>query len=414
MLMAEVVILNLWTKTTGGTKMEKKQCIAFYSDKIVKIDITPYINLLLKMYEETGIIVVNDALKYGEGIMYSVLETLTDREQKVINLRVGINNLEEKTVEEVASILSLTCEQVSEVEAKAFRKLRHPSRSKSLTGRNMYKIFLEKYDDFYSSRLSDLLIEEIVSLVENRQDRSFYIEKIMKRYGVSITNQEDIKKNIDYDLDELELSVRAYNCLKRAGINTFSELAHMSDGELKHVRNLGQRCYDEVKQKMKEVAGVSEDECNTIVFSYNGDKTVYKYFDVDTQKIAKSIYVNFVNIRPGAKIILNAPLSPGLQDILLLKGYLYIEDVYSDSEQLIKQLQAFGFEDFAQEICIFKEMQEKPNEDERVYICPMDDEVLEFIQNKECSSAGDFIEKAESVENEKIADLAKRLLDASI
>ena len=69
MLMAEVVILNLWTKTTGGTKMEKKQCIAFYSDKIVKIDITPYINLLLKMYEETGIIVVNDALKYGEGIM---------------------------------------------------------------------------------------------------------------------------------------------------------------------------------------------------------------------------------------------------------------------------------------------------------------------------------------------------------
>lgn len=165
---------------------------------------------------------------------------------------------------------------------------------------------------------------------------------------------------------------------------------------------------------MKEVAGVSEDGCNTIVFSYNGDKTVYKYFDVDTQKIAKSIYVNFVNIRPGAKIILNAPLSPGLQDILLLKGYLYIEDVYSDSEQLIKQLQAFGFEDFAQEICIFKEMQEKPNEDERVYICPMDDEVLEFIQNKECSSAVDFIEKAESVENKKIADLAKRLLDASI
>ena len=103
-----------------------------------------------------------------------------------------------------------------------------------------------------------------------------------------------------------------------------------------------------------------------------------------------------------------------MQDILLLKGYLYIEDVYSDSEQLIKQLQAFGFEDFAQEICIFKEMQEKPNEDERVYIYPMDDEVLEFIQNKECSSAGDFIEKAESVENEKIADLAKRLLDASI
>ena len=394
--------------------MEDKQCIAFYSDKIVNIDITPYINLLLKMYEETGIMVVNDVLKYSEDIMCSILDTLTDREQKVIKLRVGINDSEDRTIEEVANILSLTCEQVSEIEAKAFRKLRHPSRSRSLTGRNVYKSLLEKYDDFYSSRLSDLLIEEIISLVENRQNRRFYIEKIMKRYGVSITNQKDTKENIDYDLAELELSVRAYNCLKRAGINTFSELAHMSDGELKHVRNLGQRCYDEVKQKMKELAGVSEDGCNTIVFSYNGDKTVYKYFDVDTQKIAKSIYINLVNMRPGAKIILKVPLSPGVQDILLMKGYLYIEDVYSDSEQLIKQLQAFGFEDFAQEICILKKMQEKPNEDERVYICTMDDEVLEFIQNKECSSAGDFIEKAESVESEKIADLAQRLLDAEI
>lgn len=74
-----MVILNLWNKTTGGTKMEKKQCIAFYSDKIVNIDITPYINLLLKMYEETGIMVVNDIFKYGEKIMYGVLDTLTDR-----------------------------------------------------------------------------------------------------------------------------------------------------------------------------------------------------------------------------------------------------------------------------------------------------------------------------------------------
>ncbi len=114
-------------------------------------------------------------------------------------------------------------------------------------------------------------------------------------------------------------------------------------------------------------------------------------------------------MRPGAKIILNVPLSPGLQDILLLKGYLYIEDVYSDSEKLIKQLQEFGFEDFAEEICILKKSQEKPNDDEKVYIFPMDDEVMEFIQNKECSSRGDFIEKAECIENEKIADLAQRL-----
>ncbi|MDE6024565.1 MAG: hypothetical protein K2G45_03840, partial [Lachnospiraceae bacterium] len=382
------------------------------------------INMLLKICEKTGTMVINNALKYSEDIMNSVLYTLTDREQKVIKLRVGVNDTEERTIEEVAIILNLTCEQVSEVEAKAFRKLRHPSRLRELTGRNIYEFLLNNYDDFYSLRLSDLLTEEIASLVENKQKRSFYIEKIMKRYEVSITNQKDLKKNIDYDLDELELSVRTYNCLKRAGINTFSELAQMSDSELKHIimsagapehdRKWERICYAEVKRKMKELAGISEDGCNTIVLTYNGDKTVYKYFDVDTQKIAKSIYINLINMRPGAKIILKAPLSPGVQDILLMKGYLYIEDVYNDSEQLIKQLQAFGFEDFAQEIWYLKKMQEKPNEDEKVYIYPMDDEVMEFIQNKECSSACDFIEKAENVENEKIADLAQRLLDAKI
>ena len=394
--------------------MENKQCIAFYSDKIVNIDITPYINLLLKMYEETGIMVVNDIFKYSEKIMYGVLDTLTDREQKVIKLRIGINDSEERTVEEVANILRLTCEQVSEIEAKAFRKLRHPSRSRILTGRNIYKLFLEKYDDFYSSRLSDLLIEEINSLIENRQKQSVYIEKIMKRYDISITNQEGTKEIVDCDLDDLKFSVRTYNCLKRAGINTFSDLTHLSESELRNIKNLGIPCYDEIKQKINSIAGVPEDGYNTIIYLHNATKTVYKYYDADTRKIAKSIYSNIVNLKPYAGFILNAPLSPGLQDILLMKGYLYIDDIFIDSEKLIQQLQNFGFGDLAEELCILKQCQQKINEDEKIYIFPLNEEVQEFIKTNLCTSRGDFIKKAKGVENEKIADLTQRLLDAEI
>lgn len=54
------------------------------------------------------------------------------------------------------------------------------------------------------------------------------------------------------NLDELELSVRAYNSLKRAGINSLEELQVMTDEELLRVRNLGQKCYMEVKEKLKE------------------------------------------------------------------------------------------------------------------------------------------------------------------
>ena len=55
------------------------------------------------------------------------------------------------------------------------------------------------------------------------------------------------------DIDELELSIRAYNCLKRAGINTVEELQMLNDYDLMHVRNLGRKCLEEVKQKLAEI-----------------------------------------------------------------------------------------------------------------------------------------------------------------
>lgn len=51
-------------------------------------------------------------------------------------------------------------------------------------------------------------------------------------------------------LDDLELSVRARNCLRRHGVTTVEELKNMSDEELHRVRNLGQRCIDEIKEKL--------------------------------------------------------------------------------------------------------------------------------------------------------------------
>ena len=54
-------------------------------------------------------------------------------------------------------------------------------------------------------------------------------------------------------IDELELSVRSYNCLKRAGINTVEELCNMSSEYMMHVRNLGRRSLEEILQKLKDL-----------------------------------------------------------------------------------------------------------------------------------------------------------------
>lgn len=51
-------------------------------------------------------------------------------------------------------------------------------------------------------------------------------------------------------IEELELSVRSYNCLKRAGITTVEELTEKTEEEMIHVRNLGKKSLNEVKEKL--------------------------------------------------------------------------------------------------------------------------------------------------------------------
>ncbi len=60
-------------------------------------------------------------------------------------------------------------------------------------------------------------------------------------------------KVMDMNIDELELSVRSYNCLKRAGINTVEELCNKTADDMMKVRNLGRKSLEEVLGKLSEL-----------------------------------------------------------------------------------------------------------------------------------------------------------------
>ena len=72
--------------------------------------------------------------------------------------------------------------------------------------------------------------------------------------SVEIMVEKDQKEKVlEMTIEELDLSVRSYNCLKRAGINTVEELANKSEDDMMKVRNLGKKSLEEVIQKLEEL-----------------------------------------------------------------------------------------------------------------------------------------------------------------
>ncbi len=89
------------------------------------------------------------------------------------------------------------------------------------------------------------------------------LSETAKNTKVMVEKEESKKEKIlEMPIEELELSVRSYNCLKRAGISTVQDLANKSEAEMMKVRNLGKKSLDEVINKLHslELDFASEEE----------------------------------------------------------------------------------------------------------------------------------------------------------
>ena len=76
----------------------------------------------------------------------------------------------------------------------------------------------------------------------------------MDHIAIMVEKEEEEKdKILDMTIEELDLSVRSYNCLKRAGINTVFELTQRSEDDMMKVRNLGKKSLEEVQHKMESL-----------------------------------------------------------------------------------------------------------------------------------------------------------------
>lgn len=156
---------------------------------------------------------------YLPGI-YEAVNSLYDRE-KIVLLMVFKDHCTRK---EIGDVLECSAERVRQIEAKALRKLRHPARSKKMLAVS-------------KAEFNQIEADKNLAMVELNH---------LKNNDVPIEQMSVLIENLD-------LSVRAFNCLKRAGINTLGDIEAKGAHGLIRVRNIGRKAFNEVVDKVNSL-----------------------------------------------------------------------------------------------------------------------------------------------------------------
>jgi RNA polymerase sigma factor (sigma-70 family) len=183
------------------------------------------------------------------------LQTLTDRESKIVRYRFE----DGMTYEEIGKIFNVTRERIRQVEHKAHRKLRHPNRVKIFT---IGKEYLEKYQQIIDEqkayqekikRAEEEYRKRCAETVKSANRLKDIKERTEKLAEIAKLNKDGFDVPIpNVYIEEMNLSVRAYNCLKRAGITQSRQLEDYSLSQLMQIRNLGRKSLDELVEKCRE------------------------------------------------------------------------------------------------------------------------------------------------------------------
>jgi len=225
-------------------------------------------------------------------VINSSIKTLTEREQIVLSHMYGLFGQKKKSLEHTSVVVDLTSVRVRQIRDKALRKLRHVSRIGRLYTTNTLlddlkitrttKAFLFKLGVFSSEQIEQFLdnciddkfkydiyaglnldtiyndlynaYSEYTKDIDETIERIRYAKDLEKRRKLVLASIENM--SLDDLQAEYKMSVRSYNCLNRAGINTVSKLVKMvmdpEECELFKIRNLGRKSYEEIRSIVME------------------------------------------------------------------------------------------------------------------------------------------------------------------
>lgn len=405
---------DLQSKWNSDLKIKKEprrkqiggKCVLISRDNIIIENNISYKRLVLETMGKKGILLNEFVLEHDSKILQEVLSSLTERESDILKLLYGIYNLEEggKSRTEVSQLYGVTSGRIEQIEAKALRKLRHPLRNRVLLGKKVMNSGCEKNIE-YSDKLKHILINDVEKLINMSDAECVYLDKIMERYNIKINNESKLKG----DLMDVGLSIRAYNGLRHGGIDDLETLWNTPDTKLEKLRNVGSKTCEEIKALKRKCFELNKNVFTTIVLRFKGETVKYKCAGLEVKEIAKEILDEIQNIESNKKVLFDIQLSSRLLEMLLIKGYLFFEDVLEDAILLIEQFENCELVDIATEIKELLDTEKKKNTS--VYLYPAKSNTCKFINKNNCTSASDFIYKAREIEDEDIQNLVRELID---
>ena len=207
------------------------------------------LNLVQAIYGDSKTIYMTDEKSYkeiSENIDYILDNTMTPREAMTIRMIFRGH----AKLEDIAATLGVTRERVRQIELKALRKLRHPSRTNAIfTPFKLSEQIKEK------TEILEQKNKELSELISKSLDHIDILSKALKSVGAEITVTLDnpnaeLAVLLARKIEDIDFSVRASNCMRRAGIETLKDLTERTENEMLNVRNLGRKAFDEIKEKM--------------------------------------------------------------------------------------------------------------------------------------------------------------------
>ncbi len=185
-----------------------------------------------------------------EAVKQSLKVRLTEREYMVVACRFGFEGNKTYTLEQTSQQLNITREHVLQIEAKALRKLRHS---------NTLPAFIQSSDE-QRAEIPEI-IHELEKLRKNpifRQE-AYLMHRLREIAKEPFSRAEEAKAYLssgvlDFsDIGQLDLSVRTYNCLRRADINTIADIIRLPKGKWLEIRNIASHGLEEIENKIHEI-----------------------------------------------------------------------------------------------------------------------------------------------------------------